>query len=803
MSNWKERSKVITDDSSDSKASSWKDRSSVFSDTATRGPAIQDDIELVETVGDTIRGAAQGATFGFADEIEGGLGAAGDVLMGRSTLENIMDSYRANRDASRQQYDIAAERSPTATTLGNIGGGILSGIATAGLGGAGAAANTAGTLQKILNASKVGAAGGAVAGVGTSEGDLTKGELGRVAADTVDSTLAGAVIGGGLQGAVQAGKAGLGAAKDAIDFVSDFDLVKRNRDMFKLGWQKQSAVTESGLDELNKNADDVTRSLTEKIRLGIKQAGDNIEEAENLGKSKGVKFNFEEQIGQLKEQIETLKNLDDPTAAKNAKILEDYLDNLLKGKEEIVPVQYSKYTPEKKVEATPSARQKLEAEAEKLTENARIKGENARFNIQESEDGKFISLVRTSDEPISNAERAVKAPDSFTTKQVPNEKVLIVKDNTPKAKERLQLKLIELKKKNPDKTYELRHDKNEGVYEIVDTSPKTVVDEVIPGEISLDRNPEGSYKTNLNVKTVDNTPGTPETRIPAQRGPIVEETASRRVGGINPKEVEFQKALEIKDTLNKYSGTSRGAPMLDDQGAINTVKQVTGQIDEQLKQSTEELRGANNQYQAMSQIFEILGIKPKDYVKDPVTGELKKLKVRAVNKVENAIKNVAVENKSGRSAAQKVDEVLKRLELVDPEGAKQLRGQIQTVSRNLDLADQARKFNIANPATWLKSGTLKLSNVGGLGARKVSDVVGGGLKSISDATPQQLKSITQDLVRAGGKKLKLVQPLMDAMKKDSVGRNAAIFALLQNPEYREILDEYIDVNQSGKTDDTE
>jgi len=68
---------------------------------------------LAETGEGLARGAAQGLTFGFADEITAGLESA----LTDKTYEKALEESRA-------AYEMAEEESPIASLVGNIGGGL-------------------------------------------------------------------------------------------------------------------------------------------------------------------------------------------------------------------------------------------------------------------------------------------------------------------------------------------------------------------------------------------------------------------------------------------------------------------------------------------------------------------------------------------------------------------------------------------------------------------------------------------------------------------------------------------------------
>lgn len=145
------------------------------------------------------RGAWQGGTMGFADELVGGAEALKDKAMGSD--EALADLYRQHRDESRENFQRAEEANPGLTTAGRVAGG----VATALVPGLGPA-------KGLTGAVKMGAALGAAQGLGESEADLTKGEVGEAAKDTA----LGGVLGGAAGGVAHGIAAGVGKVAGKI-----------------------------------------------------------------------------------------------------------------------------------------------------------------------------------------------------------------------------------------------------------------------------------------------------------------------------------------------------------------------------------------------------------------------------------------------------------------------------------------------------------------------------------------------------------------------------------------------------------
>jgi len=128
---------------------------------------------LAETGEGFARGAAQGLTFGFADEITAGLESA---LTDKTYDQAVKES--------RAAYELAEEESPVASLLGNIGGGLAT-MVVPGLGLVNAAKGA-----KLGELVLKGAVGGGIAGAGISE----EKDLSGVAGDAAQGAMFGAAI---------------------------------------------------------------------------------------------------------------------------------------------------------------------------------------------------------------------------------------------------------------------------------------------------------------------------------------------------------------------------------------------------------------------------------------------------------------------------------------------------------------------------------------------------------------------------------------------------------------------------------
>jgi hypothetical protein len=132
-----------------------------------------------------LRGAGQGFTLGFGDELNGGVQAIGDKLSGSD--KPFGELYRRNRDMFRREDKAAQDAHPYIYGAAQVAGSVPATFVP-GLG----AAKGAGLTRTLLAA---GAQGGLNA-LGDSSADLTQGNLRGAALDTGIGTGAGLVAGG-------------------------------------------------------------------------------------------------------------------------------------------------------------------------------------------------------------------------------------------------------------------------------------------------------------------------------------------------------------------------------------------------------------------------------------------------------------------------------------------------------------------------------------------------------------------------------------------------------------------------------
>lgn len=161
-----------------------------------------------EDVNDFLKGAGQGATFNFLDEILGGGSAALEKLKGSD--KNLSDLYRQKQKEYEQSFDDAQKRSKWLYGAGELAGGAA---ITLPIGGAGVLAK-APLAAKMIQGAKLGAGYGAVSGLGASKETIDKPV--ELLKDTAKSAAFGGVAGGVISGASKLGEKGLDSIKNYL-----------------------------------------------------------------------------------------------------------------------------------------------------------------------------------------------------------------------------------------------------------------------------------------------------------------------------------------------------------------------------------------------------------------------------------------------------------------------------------------------------------------------------------------------------------------------------------------------------------
>jgi hypothetical protein len=262
MADWKERAIPVAAGA----GSDWKSRAQPL---PMGDPTIQEEPGMLES---GARGLEQGATLGFGDEINGALSTLLDTLTGRNKKLSILDDYTKQRNESRAAFDAAQKAHPYVSFAGNLAGGLAPALLTGG---------ASLPEQGLAGAAKMGAMYGAIGGLGSSNADLTKGDVGQAVKDTAT----GGVMGGLLGGAVHAGaeafgdklaKAGMNigqAAKEVAGTPMELPLIADPVESFKQGLQGQKLYGASANKDLQQKFINSSDQLGQSLQSAESAAG--------------------------------------------------------------------------------------------------------------------------------------------------------------------------------------------------------------------------------------------------------------------------------------------------------------------------------------------------------------------------------------------------------------------------------------------------------------------------------------------------------------------------------------------------
>lgn len=287
----------------------------------------------METVEDTATGGLQGMTLGFSDEAVAGLKAGADVVGNKDkSITDFPELYRQYQRLEQKRIDEAKQRSPYAYLAGEVGGGLLSGLATSGAGlTAGAAeAATQGLGRRALQAAGTGSLLGGITGAGTSKGELGSQEQ---IADVLGSAAMGGALSGGFSAAGDlAGKGAKAVGGKLAQYVEDSPLLRqmlKSREMGKSGL----AISE-GEGAVNRMAREQTADMsgvTKNLMNARKILGQEIGDAIDNATAKGVKLNVAPEtqaVAQdVKQALQSNKLAFGTTEANDVLVLLKKLDN--------------------------------------------------------------------------------------------------------------------------------------------------------------------------------------------------------------------------------------------------------------------------------------------------------------------------------------------------------------------------------------------------------------------------------------------------------------------------------------------
>jgi hypothetical protein len=263
----------------------------------------------------------------------------------------------------------------------------------------------------------------------------------------------------------------------------------------------------------------------------------------------------------------------------------------------------------------------------------------------------------------------------------------------------------------------------------------------------------------------------------------VEKVLTSRTGG----KTSGYTAEELKNLqagFNVLGGTGT-APTLATQEGVNVAKLTAKSLGDKLTKD-KTISAATGKYRTVKQAMNELGIGPEDFERLEATGEEELVK-KVRDKLSTQFRQIGdLDSVAAKKAKESFDTALTSIKQINPELAEKIRKGITETSRLEYLARVAGKTNLPNKATYLKSGTVTAGNI-----------VGRQVKRISDATPEFITQLGDKLSTSGTSEAatKVGGIIKGMAAKDATARKAIMFAMMQNPEYRKVMEEFLPDNE--------
>lgn len=723
-----------------------------------------------------VRGAQQGLTLGFSDELSG-LIAKGVDYAARPFMETPSEQaealkaqgftgdvgatgdqlYTEARDLDRLANKRAEEANPLNYLAGNVAAGMLlpgAGLAKIGKSAAGvttkALANTANkTLQKLApaaaNLAAQGALAGTIAGAGASDAETVK----DLTADTLQGTATGAI------GSAALGLGAQGVAKSVgkgVDFLTDFPSIQKAIAATKTGFEKGKKLTGSAEDLFKQEMTDFAKDLSGKI----------VGRAKAIGKA-GEKF-IKESDGTIslksaKKELDSIRfRLNDPNTklvpeeVKAFRDMENLLANYVEGK------QVTKLMPDMDKIA------KAQAKSIKAIED--LKAKRDAFIMKREAEGMTPSEAKL-EQKVARIKAKSNKPDDLEI----SEPDLFVDERTGK-----QVLKTEITK--PGKT--------------IDSDPKVtkILEDVITpdmSEVQIDVTPSGrkvAYYQDL-------TTGVQTSKLlPEELNNTPLKVITQRLGGsdtITPAD-----AVKLRQKLRSMGNTD--AATID---ATKTGQRIVSDISKQMDTVVPQARKADKTYAAYKQAQEIAGINPDDS------------DIVKANKIIGLIESAVTSNST--KARNNLNEFTKTIGKNDPKLFKEMMPKLKQISEELGIIDltSAEGFSVLGQA----GGKLaSLGNIAGRGARTITGVAGdlGGRSVINignkvkQLAGENLNQRIQSLRQTATPETEALANILESYgNKSDRAKSAIMFGLMQNPKYRNLLEGVTPDALEPKSDDQE
>lgn len=693
------------------------------------------------------RGASQGLTFGLADELYG-LGSTGDVSGAASALkryvsgeertpEEGLSEYEKARDEARASLKESEEAYPLTTIGGNIAGGLAPILASGGLGLLGRGAGAAAGASEAMTAAKAAAEAQKLKGLA--------GVLSRAGESATVGAGYGMAAGVGtgeknlshdvMHGGLMGGVlgGGLSVAGSAIGGAAKgIASLKPVKNLIE-GFKLGKAGESVGEVEQAQAGWKFVNETLDNLYKESKDAGDMYQKIKAETDQVPI-ANRQEFIGKILDGVEKLP--DDPVTGPTKDKLKKLLEYYSKGK-----------ATTKEVSETITDDSKIQGLLNK------VKEKNAAQELDKLNAPKERYSADLVDSAASETGLADVVKDNLKGKissYGPN------KGGYSRAAEKAAL--------NNEKLALAEQEFNKYGYTLEKESTSH-------GDVFYIKNQKTGQR--------EGRPYFMEDLIPEQK------TITKTVEEFPelPKDITYGESKNLIEGLRSIGyETGEGLAKGEAQGAYKQLKSLRDQ-------AVEGLPEANRKYGALSKIDEILKLDSSTW---------KNYGPEDKKKLFNFIKDLTDATKPEK--AEQLDNLVAQLNNVNPGLGEQFKQKALKISQNIELSSGGGDLIKIGPkgvGLNISGNAAKVGNITGKAYSENAEAFKKFGKQVVDASPESIRSMAAAMASKGTETAKSLGRIIGSLEnKDRIGRNAVMFTIMQNPAYREELQQSINASPS-------
>lgn len=692
----------------------------------------------------------------FGDEIGGGvragaetasnyLGDAVNKLRGKPVQphEDFMTLYKTYRDALRMASEEAEKQHPNASFAGGMFGGaaMLPAGAVAALGGP--LVKGASMGAKMLHGARVGAAIGAANGVGVTQ-DINQPV--QVAKDAIEHAGAGATLGAFMPPIAATAKATAVGTADLGKFIGSkiFGPVKQ---AFEIGKNGEMVVGKAGANKAGEEISNFSKEVAPNIKNNLDRLAQVYNKIVKQADLRGQKLDLDTIHQTIDKALTTDAVSRNPQASRELQELKDLLLNYTQGKEvdKVNRVFFGdRETQLKKFQDMFKAKQ--------LANQINTVEPQAPTDMQDFEHAAKIKSMEQ--EMIPGAQSPVEMQTEFQPTGRDGEVLGVLKqpqfteDGNFNGYKKVMSDTLQTKPAPAEEPWEM-------IMEKTDDPNKILVMERQP--VMKDGKVVGYNKGRQKL-------------IPAEEAAKFQDVTQT----VRENPANMEKFGDVEQLRQDVKDKSRwGENRFETRDAVDTASKLANELRDTMRQSLPQLKTVNTAEANLKKAADSIGIT-----------DTKDLNEQGImRKIISMINQQRKTNSSGIATREQIDQFIGHMKNFNPQLGQKIEDNFNKLSSKLDVIEESnKKWHFFSPLSTIRAISTGASNYAGY-----------KLGQISALPKEHLGYIAHDIAtNRVGKAAEIVgNTLNQALQKDDRGKNAILFGLMQNPAYREILNEYL------------